>query len=69
MGIQLISPAGSVVASASTLEKDIKASLQSCGNVESATKIGNVTERIKATGVEDYASIAQVISITVVLKH
>ena len=56
MGIQMISPAGQVMASASTLEKDIKAALKSCGNVEGATKVGTVmAERIKATGIEDYA--------------
>jgi large subunit ribosomal protein L18 len=56
VGIQMISPAGQVVASASSLEKDIKAKLKHCGNVESAVLVGSImAERIKATGVEDYA--------------
>lgn len=56
MGIQMISPAGLVLASASSLEKDIKSELKHCGNIESATKVGSVmAERIKATGIEDYA--------------
>ena len=70
MGIQLISPAGNVVASASSLEKDIKAKLKHGGNKESAKLIGSImADRIKATGVEEYALIVQVINIMAVFKH
>lgn len=56
MSIQLISPIGQVMASASTLEKDIKSQLKSCGGIAGAEKIGAVmAERVKATGIEDYA--------------
>lgn len=56
MAIQMISPAGQVVASASSLEKDIKAKLKHGGNIESAKAIGSVmADRIKATGIEEYA--------------
>lgn len=51
---QVIDPSGSkVVASASTVESDIKKSLKHTGNIEAATKIGQViAERAKASGVE-----------------
>lgn len=56
VGIQMISPAGQVVASASSLEKDIKAKLKHGGNIESAALVGKImADRIKATGVEEYA--------------
>jgi len=54
---QIIDPTGSkVVASASTVEADIKKSLKHTGNVDAATKIGQViAERAKASGVEKVA--------------
>jgi len=56
IGLQLISPVGAVVASASSLEKDIKAKLKHGGNVESATLVGSImAERVKASGIEAYA--------------
>ena len=54
---QIISPdGGKVVASASTLEADVKSGLKHTGNVEAATKIGQlIAERAKASGVEQVA--------------
>ncbi len=54
---QVISPDGSkVVASASTLESDVKSALKSTGNIEAAEKIGQlIAERAKASGVEKVA--------------
>jgi large subunit ribosomal protein L18 len=54
---QVISPDGaSVVASASTLEADVKSALKNFGNVEAATKVGQlIAERAKASGVEKVA--------------
>jgi large subunit ribosomal protein L18 len=54
---QVIDPTGSkVVASASTLEVDIKKDLKHTGNIEAATKIGQlIAERAKASGVETVA--------------
>lgn len=54
---QVIDPTGSkVVASASTLEADIKKDLKHTGNVVAATKIGQIiAERAKASGVEKVA--------------
>lgn len=54
---QVFSPDGaSVIASASTTETDVKAGLKHTGNVEAATKIGQlIAERAKASGVEQVA--------------
>ena len=54
---QIFSPDGSsVVASASTLEADIKSALKHTGNVEAATKIGQmIAERAKSAGVKQVA--------------
>lgn len=54
---QIIEPVESrVVASASTLEADIKKDLKNTANIEAATKIGAlIAERAKATGVEQVA--------------
>ncbi len=54
---QVISPdGGKVVASASTLESDVKSGLKSTGNIEAAEKIGQlIAERAKASGVEQVA--------------
>lgn len=54
---QVISPDGSqVVASASTLEADVKAALKHSGNIEAATKIGQlIAERAKASGISKVA--------------
>ena len=51
---QVIEPVDSkVVASASTLEADIRKSLKNTANIEAASKIGSlIAERAKATGVE-----------------
>lgn len=54
---QIISPdGGTVLASASTLDKDLRASIKSGGNVEAAALVGKaVAERAKAAGVEEVA--------------
>ncbi|HEB93708.1 MAG TPA: 50S ribosomal protein L18 [Gammaproteobacteria bacterium] len=54
---QVISPdGGKVVASASTLESDVKSGLKCTGNIEAAEKIGQlIAERAKASGVERVA--------------
>jgi len=54
---QVISPGGGkVVASASTLESDVKSALKSTGNIEAAGKVGQlIAERAKASGVEKVA--------------
>ena len=54
---QIISPdGGKVIASASTTEVDVKSGLKHTGNVEAATKIGQlIAERAKASGVEQVA--------------
>jgi large subunit ribosomal protein L18 len=54
---QVISADGSqVLASASTLEAEVKASLKHAGNVEAATKIGQlIAERAKASGIDKVA--------------
>ena len=51
---QVIDPSGSkVVASASTVEADIKKELKHTGNIAAASKIGQViAQRAKASGVE-----------------
>ncbi|MCF6210935.1 MAG: 50S ribosomal protein L18 [Gammaproteobacteria bacterium] len=54
---QVISPdGGTVVASASTLESDVKSGLKGTGNIEAAEKIGQlIAERAKASGVDRVA--------------
>jgi large subunit ribosomal protein L18 len=54
---QVIEPNGSnVVASASTLEADVKKSLKGTGNVSAATAVGKlIAERAKAKGVSQVA--------------
>jgi large subunit ribosomal protein L18 len=54
---QVIAPdGGTVVVSASTMEADVKASLKHFGNIEAATKIGQlIAERAKANGIEKVA--------------
>jgi large subunit ribosomal protein L18 len=54
---QVIAPDGStVVASASTLEADVKSGLKHSANIEAATKIGQlIAERAKASGVDRVA--------------
>lgn len=54
---QVISPDGSqVLASASTLEPELKSALNHAGNVEAATKIGQlIAERAIAVGVSKVA--------------
>lgn len=54
---QIIAPEGDkVVASASTVEKDMRAALKSTGNVEAAQAVGKlIAERAKEKGVESVA--------------
>jgi large subunit ribosomal protein L18 len=54
---QIFTPDGSsVVASASTVEAGVKSGLKQTGNVEAATKIGQlIAERAKASGIEQVA--------------
>jgi large subunit ribosomal protein L18 len=54
---QVFAPDGAtVIASASTLEADIKSGLKHTGNVEAAVKVGKViAERTKSSGVEQVA--------------
>ena len=54
---QVIEPDGDrVLASASTVEKDTRASLKTGGNVEAATVVGKlVAERARAAGVDQVA--------------
>ncbi|HEC20300.1 MAG TPA: 50S ribosomal protein L18 [Gammaproteobacteria bacterium] len=54
---QVIAPdGGTVVASASTLEADVKSTLKHTGNVEAAVKIGQlIAERAKAAGIDKVA--------------
>ncbi|HHH47616.1 MAG TPA: 50S ribosomal protein L18 [Gammaproteobacteria bacterium] len=54
---QVISPdGGKVVASASTLESDVKSALKSTGNIQAAEKIGQlIAERAKASGIDKVA--------------
>jgi large subunit ribosomal protein L18 len=54
---QIIGPgAGNVVASASTLTKDLRATLKATGNVEAAAAVGKLlAERAKAAGIERVA--------------
>ena len=54
---QLIAPTGSeVVASASTLDKEVSAQLEKTGNVEAATAVGKaIAERAVAKGISKVA--------------
>lgn len=53
---QVISPCGTVAASASTTEKDIKGSLKHCANIDAAKKIGQlIGERASTAGVTTVA--------------
>lgn len=54
---QVISPTGDqVIASASTLEKDVKGGLKYSGNVEAASAVGKlIAERAKEAGIESVA--------------
>ena len=54
---QIISPCGGkVLASASTLDKDVRANVQNGGNKDAAAAIGKlIAERAKAAGVEKVA--------------
>jgi large subunit ribosomal protein L18 len=54
---QIIGPEGSVViASASTLDKEVRASLSYTGNVEAAAAVGKlVAQRAKEKGIESVA--------------
>jgi large subunit ribosomal protein L18 len=53
---QVISPESQVLASASTVEKDLRGSLKSTGNIEAAEAVGKlVAERAKEKGVETVA--------------
>jgi large subunit ribosomal protein L18 len=54
---QVTTPAGElVIASASTVEKDLRDSIKHGGNVEAATTVGRlVAERAKAKGIEKVA--------------
>lgn len=54
---QVIDPSGSkVIASASTVEADVKKALKNTGNVDAASKIGAlIAERAKASGIEQVA--------------
>lgn len=50
---QVISPEGKVLASASTVEKDIRTTVSYTGNVEAATAVGKaIAERAVKNGVE-----------------
>ncbi len=54
---QLIAPNGAeVVASASTLEKDIKSSVKATGNIDAAALVGKtIAEKAKTAGIESVA--------------
>ena len=54
---QVISPdGGTILASASTLDKELRASIKTGGNVEAAAIVGKaVAERARAAGVEQVA--------------
>lgn len=54
---QVFSPDGtSVMVSASTVEADVKSGLKHTGNIEAATKVGQlIAERAKASGIEQVA--------------
>ena len=54
---QIISPDGSkVLASASTLDADIKSSVKNTGNVDAATAVGKlIADKSKAAGIESVA--------------
>jgi large subunit ribosomal protein L18 len=54
---QLITPEGNkVLASASTLEADVRKGLKSTGNIDAATAVGKaIAEKAKAAGIESVA--------------
>jgi large subunit ribosomal protein L18 len=54
---QIIAPdGGTVVASASTLEKDVRKGMKTGGNVEAATIVGaRIAEKAKAAGIDTVA--------------
>ena len=54
---QLIAPTGSeVIATASTLDKEVRAQVEKTGNIEAAAVVGKaIAERAKAKGVESVA--------------
>ena len=54
---QILAPdGGTVVASASTLEKDVRKGVKSGGNVEAATIVGaRIAEKAKAAGIDTVA--------------
>lgn len=54
---QILAPdGGTVIASASTLEKDIRKGVKSGGNVEAATIVGaRIAEKAKAAGIDTVA--------------
>ncbi len=53
---QVFDPASNVIASASTLQKDVAAGLKNTGNVEAAKAVGRaIAERAKAKGVTQVA--------------
>ena len=54
---QIISPCGSkVLASASTLDKDVRSNVQNGGNKAAATTVGKlIAERARAAGIEQVA--------------
>jgi large subunit ribosomal protein L18 len=53
---QIITPEARVVASASTLNKDLRKELKSTGNIEAATAVGKaIAERARDAGIEQVA--------------
>ena len=54
---QVIAPEGDrVIAAASTLDKDVRGSVKSTGNVDAATAVGKaIAEKAKAAGIESVA--------------
>lgn len=53
---QIITPEARVVASASTLNKDLRKELKSTGNIEAATAVGKaIAERAREAGIEQVA--------------
>ena len=56
MYAQLIAPDGGILATASTLQKDVRAGLKGTGNKDAAVVVGkNIAERAKALGIEQVA--------------
>jgi len=53
---QVIEPTGKVVASASTVQKDVRDGLKSTGNAEAAAAVGKaIAEKSKSAGVDQVA--------------